>query len=1228
MKSVWGDFTNKYSLSKTLRFELKPIGKTAEQIKHKELIEQDEIRVEYFQKVKKIIDEFYKFHINDALSHLDIPEDLFAGFKQTYISVKTNKFDKKLQSDFEKSKKNLRTALFNNYKASYGALYSKLFDGKLLKELSKYFRDNSEKVALLQKFDGFTTYFTGFFKNRKNMFSPDEISTSIFYRIVDDNLPKFIDNVEKFEKLKEFSLDFSQVKKLELDSLERFFTLKNYLQFVSQEGIDEYNLLLGGKTLEGGVKLQGLNELINIQSQNVSDVERKKLKKLQFEPLFKQILSDRKSVSFVDEVISNDQELLCAINEFDEQVMPKIYQLQKLFSSFDEIDLDKVYVNAKSLNKISKDMFGDFHILNHLLESEANSRFKTKKEIDAWLKRDCYSFSELNDLIREYLGVLDDIDKKELLEKIEVSNPLESHFSQKERLVVDEKREEFKKIISSFRKDDEEAVQKIKEYLDLLIEIFHFIRPLYVEVPQELDANFYVKFNELFVGDEQCGIKDIVPLYNKVRNYLTKKRYSTEKFKLNFESSSFLSGWDSEFNTKAGILFKKENNYFLGVVPKKLSQEENALLHQDAERKIKLVQYKFQKPDYKNFPRTFIRSKGDRFAPAVEKYNLPINEILEIYDEGYYKTEYKKINESVFRTSLKKLIDYFKLGVQQHKSYKEFNFQWKKSNEYEDINEFYSDVISSCYEIDFQDVSEDYINELVDSGKLYLFQIYNKDFSPHSTGRPNLHTMYWRALFSEENLKDVVYKVNGEAEIFYRRASVAYKVTHPKNQPIENKDPLLDEKTGELKKTSTFEYDLIKDKRYAQDKFLFHCPITLNFKAHGRDNINADVLDVLKKKNPTILSIDRGERHLAYWTLLDLEGKIINHGTFNIVTDDKSRDRDYHEKLHTLEKERDASRKSWKEIHNIKELKEGYLSQVVHKICRMVTENNAIVVFEDLNFGFKRGRFKIEKQVYQKFEKMLIDKLNYLVFKERNPEEKGGLLNAYQLTSKFDSFKKLGKQSGILFFVNANFTSKICPKTGFVNLLYPKYENENKAKEFFSRFKRILYHPSEDLFEFNFNYSDFGTKGLVRDDWSVYSYGERSVSKKNKNGIYEYEIIDLTFKMKKLFSEANISLDKDLKKQILNQDASFLKKFIHYFRLLLQLRNSTDKTDFILSCVKDKNGEFFDSRNSKDIPNADANGAYNIGVKGLMLVENVRKKGKAEKIDRDDYLNFVINRCQ
>lgn len=52
MKTIT-DLTGLYSLSKTLRFELKPIGKTLEHIERKGLIAQDEQRAEDKERVKK-----------------------------------------------------------------------------------------------------------------------------------------------------------------------------------------------------------------------------------------------------------------------------------------------------------------------------------------------------------------------------------------------------------------------------------------------------------------------------------------------------------------------------------------------------------------------------------------------------------------------------------------------------------------------------------------------------------------------------------------------------------------------------------------------------------------------------------------------------------------------------------------------------------------------------------------------------------------------------------------------------------------------------------------------------------------------------------------------------------------------------------------------------------------------------------------------------------------------
>ena len=79
------------------------------------------------------------------------------------------------------------------------------------------------------------------------------------------------------------------------------------------------------------------------------------------------------------------------------------------------------------------------------------------------------------------------------------------------------------------------------------------------------------------------------------------------------------------------------------------------------------------------------------------------------------------------------------------------------------------------------------------------------------------------------------------------------------------------------------------------------------------------------------------------------------------VRNDKTVKVNYQEKLVHKEGDRDKARKNWQTIGNIKELKEGYLSNVVHEIAKMMVEHNAIVVMEDLNFGFKRGAFCCRK---------------------------------------------------------------------------------------------------------------------------------------------------------------------------------------------------------------------------------------------------------------------------
>ena len=74
-------------------------------------------------------------------------------------------------------------------------------------------------------------------------------------------------------------------------------------------------------------------------------------------------------------------------------------------------------------------------------------------------------------------------------------------------------------------------------------------------------------------------------------------------------------------------------------------------------------------------------------------------------------------------------------------------------------------------------------------------------------------------------------------------------------------------------------------------------------------------------------------------------------------------------------------------------------------------------------------------------------------------------------------------------------------------------------------------------------------------------------------------------------------------------------------------KDGDEEKDFILSPVADKDGNFFDSRKAKENQpkDADANGAFNIARKGLMVLRQIRCPdiGKPDVIKNADWFNFA-----
>ena len=1232
------DLIGQYSLSKTLRFELKPIGKTLEHIEQKGLLTQDEQRAEEYEQMKGIIDRYHKAFITMCLRNCKIKvnntDDELDSLEEYSSLLSKSKRDADDEDKLEKIKENLRKQIVNAFKS--GNTYGDLFKKELIKNHLPDFVTDEEEKQVVEHFCNFTTYFTGFHDNRKNMYSDEAKSTAIAYRLIHENFPRFFDNLRSFAKISESEVanQFPEIESafslyLNVEHIADMFHVDYFPVVLTQEQIDVYNNIIGGKTEEDGTKIQGINEYINLYNQHHPDVKLPFLK-----PLYKMILSDKVALSWLPEEFENDEEMLTAINDFYKSVQPVIFGddencIRHLLTNIAEYNTDHIYIsNDLGLTGISQQLFDQYSIFEDAIKDELRRNVKqTPKEKrnpelleerikNLFKKEKSFSISYLDSLIKDKgedtiesyyakLGAFDRDGKQtvNLLTQIEMA-----YIAAKE--VLDGKYDNINQ--------SEEATKYIKDLLDAFKSLQHYIKPL-LGSGEEAEKDNVFSSQLLNVWE---ALDVVTPLYNKVRNWLTRKPYSTKKIKLNFENAQLLGGWDMNKEADyASVLLRKNNQYYLAIMDKKHNHAFDIETLPSDGACFEKIDYKLLPGANKMLPKVFFsKSRINEFAPSTD---------IQIA----YRQETHKKGKNFNLADCHRLIDFFKQSIAKHEEWSKFPFHFSDTSTYEDISGFYREVEQQGYTIGFRKISESYIYRLVDEGKLYLFQIWNKDFSDYSKGTPNMHTLYWKALFDKANLADVVYKLNGQAEVFYRKRSLQKENTtvHKALQPIKNKN------TQNEKSTSTFDYDIVKDRRYTVDKFHFHVPITINFKSSGRPNINEHVLDIIRHHGiEHVIGIDRGERHLLYLSLIDLKGRIIKQMTLNEIKQQTGGNygTNYKELLAAREGDRAEARRNWKKIENIKDLKAGYLSQVVHVIAQMMVEYNAIVVLEDLNMGFMRGRQKIERSVYEQFEHMLIDKLNFYVDKKKEACAPGGLLHGLQLANKFESFNKLGKQSGCLFYVPAWNTSKIDPVTGFVNMLDARYESVESSRRFFSRFDVIRYNEEKNWFEFTFDYNNFHAKlDGTKTQWTLCTYGSRIKTFRNpaKLNQWDNEEVVLTDEFKKVFANAGINIHGNLKEAICSlAKREHLESLMHLMKLLLQLRNSktNSEVDYMLSPVAE-NGVFYDSRSCNgNLPiDADANGAYNIARKGLWVLRQIQDSKPGDKLNlalsNKEWLRFV-----
>ena len=967
------EFIGVSPLQKTLRNELIPTETTKKNIAQLDLLTEDEVRAQNREKLKEMMDDYYRDVIDSTLRG-----ELLIDWSYLFSCMRNHlrENSKESKRELERTQDSIRSQIHDKFaeRADFKDMLAAPIVTKLLpayiKQNSKYSERYDECVGILKMYGKFTTSLKDYFKNRENIFSKEKKSTAVGYRIVEENAEIFQRNQNAYDRIcKIVGLDLHELDNeitayVDGRTLKEVCSDEGFAKVITQEGIDRYNEAIGA-----------VNQYMNLFCQ-----KNKALKPGQFQMkrLHKQILCKGTTSFEIPKKFENDKQVFEAINSFTEIVTKNndLNRLLKIAQHVNDYDMKRIYVAADAYSTISQKISKKWNLIEECLmdyySDSLPGKGKSKEtKIQKAIEDEKYrSVSQLNEIIDKYY-----------VEKTGQSVwKVESYISSLAETIKLELCHEIENDEKRNLIEDDDKISKIKELLDMYMNVFHIIKAFRVNEVLNFDETFYSEMDEIYQD-----MQEIVPVYNHVRNYVTQKPYKQEKYRLYFHTPTLANGWSKskEYDNNA-IILVRDGKYYVGIFNTKSKPSKELIKGHlsESDNDYKKMNYFLLQRPHMNLPHVFITANHDFYKPS--KYIL----------DNYKKGKQVKSNKNFDIQFCRDLIDYFKECIKKHPDWNKFNFEFSATETYEDISAFYREVEKQGYRVEWTYINSEDIQRLEEDGQLFLFQIYNKDFAVGSTGKPNLHTLYLKNLFSEENLRDIVLKLNGETEIFFRKSSVQKPVIHrcgsvlvnrtyeiaengttrvqsiPESEYMElyryfnseKQIELSDEAKKYLDKVqcNTAKTDIVKDYRYTMDKFFIHLPITINFKVDKGNNVNAIAQQyIAEQEDLHVIGIDRGERNLIYVSVIDMYGNIVEQKSFNLVEQISSqgvkRYYDYKEKLQNREEERDKARKSWKTIGKIKELKEGYLSSVIHEIAQMVVKYNAIIAMEDLNYETIQG---------------------------------------------------------------------------------------------------------------------------------------------------------------------------------------------------------------------------------------------------------------------------------
>lgn len=1125
----------------TLCQKLIPMGNTRKNIDKLNAMASDRYIDENKSEVRRLIRLLARNKMEESI--LKIKEELdftnLFNLMTEYSSVTDDDKDEYLEKIFDE-KVGLAEIITSGFDFKFES--AKTINEMLPEFVEKNFKDKekAEYLNLINEVRVKQAMFNRYEQHIDTMFGVLMKKGTIVYRILFENAQIFNTNLSRINEH-----DYNEIiDYADIDEESRRIIIKrcinidasNYNDLLIQENIDKYNYAVGMA-----------NSIIKIYC----DRNREKYKDYELKTLYKMMLCEKESFFDKIDTIRDDDEAISLYNKLVTEL-----NNAKLLESFN-ICSNNIYIKPNEISRYSNIIYGKWNTVKECITahcSDLNVAKKKKmvsdKEYEEYIKKGI-TIEHISDVVREYAPELNITCYENDLVGI-ISGLLAHHY-----LAVNKEN-------ISLKADDSTNAETMKKELDTALKVLDFLK-------------LYDTDNEMFDSDTKISIEELIDklspgirLYNILRNYITAKPSPKKKLSLMFDTSSFGSGWsESVENSKRVTLLKDDegNKYFAiyningcranniplsSVVDKvkaSLMDESNGECYQ------KLV-YSSVPSALKDIPRIFINKCGDE-------------EFIKKFKTKVYKSD---------ETFKDELISMIKKKINEHPTWSKYNFDYKES--YTTYEEFCEDIDKQGYYAKWKYINKNIIDEFVENGCMYLFKIYNKDYSKHKkSDKKKIHTRYLDYLFSDENVHTKLVKLLGGAEFFYREPQIDKPYIHKKgsvllNKKYKNGQPIGNNYSELLKRVQTEEvenvctkvapYDIIKDRRYTMEQFELHFPISVGIVSN--DNFEELAKEKINAKGNTVV-VGRSRHDLLYVSVYDENNNIIFSKSLNII-----KGTDYASKLAFIEEQKKENVRNWKTIGSNEGLLQGYISAAIREVTDLIIRYDAIVVIETGDKSAK-GRQLLPNRSYAHFKEALMRKLEFLVVPGRKDDEPGGLLHPYHLTDidRKRSSRSINKEwNGIVLQVPSFYAGYTDPESNVCDLTFAK--NHKEKVQVLESVKNITYNKDEDVFEFDYDLSTFnrGMAGV----YHCIGYGDRIIKQND-----ELILVNLTEYIKSMFDENNISYNND-SISIDMDDKKAVSAIYSMIRYTLQMNNISSIHQFFISPVT---GKRFDNEKSREL---------------------------------------------